>query len=180
VEHVSVLAFWTVWLSLAVQRLVEMWAARRTTAGLLAAGGRLVADDGYPMLVATHSLFFVASLAEAFSAPWAGASADKLTAGGFLLLLGGETLRGWAIASLGDRWTTRIVILPEAPLVKTGPYAWMPHPIYVGVTLMLVGFLVMFHLWVSLAVIGLLHAVSLTRRIQRESRALASLRVGQA
>ena len=76
-EHVSVLAFWTVWLSLAAQRLVEMWAARRTTAGLLAAGGRLVADDGYPLLVVTHSLFFVATLVEAFSAPWAGAVPDR-------------------------------------------------------------------------------------------------------
>jgi methyltransferase len=173
------LGFWIVWGALLAQRLVEMWASARTTAALEAAGGRRVADDGYGLLAATHTAFFLASAIEAARAPWP-MGVGKWNAAGLLLLLAGEGLRLWAITALGDRWTTRIVVLPGAALVRTGPYRFLRHPIYVGVTLMLVGFPLLFGLWWTLAVVLVLHAVALTRRIRREQAALADVALAGA
>lgn len=164
--------FWWLVAALGAQRLAEMAAAARNTRRLQEAGARLVRDDGYGLLVATHSLFFAAAVAEALWAPWTGLG--PWTQVGLLLLIAGEGLRGWAMWSLGGRWTTRIVVLPAKPLVAGGPYRWLRHPIYVGVTLMLVGFPMAFGLWGTLALAGALNGVALLRRIRREDRALAS------
>jgi methyltransferase len=165
--------FWWLVVALGVQRLAEMAAAARNTRKLQESGARLVKDDGYGLLVATHSLFFAAAVVEAIVSPWAGVGWWTLV--GLALLIVGETLRGWAMFALGSRWTTRIVILPTAPLVAKGPYRWSRHPIYVGVTLMIVGFPLAFGLWGTLALAGTLNGVALLRRIRREDRALATV-----
>ncbi|MFA5944548.1 MAG: isoprenylcysteine carboxylmethyltransferase family protein [Candidatus Thermoplasmatota archaeon] len=164
--------FWWLLVALGAQRLAEMATAARNVRRLLASGARLVSDDGYALLVTTHSLFFVAAIAEAWYAPWAGVGA--WTTPGLALFVIGELLRGWSMMALGGRWTTRIVVLPAAPLIAGGPYRFVRHPIYVGVTLMLLGFPLAFGLWGTLVGIGLLNAVALTRRIRREDRALAA------
>src|SRR5687768_3661735 len=104
--------FWWLVAALGLQRLAEMATAARNTRRLLGAGARLVRDDGYGLLVVTHSLFFAAAVLEALVAPWAGIGAWTLP--GLLLLIVGEALRGWAMLALGARWTTRVVVLPEA------------------------------------------------------------------
>ncbi|HUR24775.1 MAG TPA: isoprenylcysteine carboxylmethyltransferase family protein [Candidatus Thermoplasmatota archaeon] len=164
--------FWWLVVALGLQRLAEMATAARNTRRLQASGARLVKDDGYGLLVTTHSLFFAAAVVEALASPWAGIG--WWTFVGLALLIAGEALRGWAMLALGGRWTTRIVILPKAPLVAKGPYRWVRHPIYVGVTLMIVGFPLAFGLWGTLALAGTLNLVALARRIRREDRALAS------
>jgi methyltransferase len=143
---------------------------------LLDAGGRLVKDDGYGLLVVTHSLFFAAAVVEAWFAPWAGIGPS--TSWGLALLIVGEGLRGWSMFTLGSRWTTRVVILPTSPLVAGGPYRWIRHPIYVGVTLMIVGFPLAFGLWMTLGLAATLNGIALVRRIRREDLALASVAPG--
>ncbi|MHB1260574.1 MAG: isoprenylcysteine carboxylmethyltransferase family protein [Thermoplasmatota archaeon] len=165
--------FWWLVLALGAQRLAEMAAAARNTSRLITTGARLVKDDGYGLLVTTHSLFFIAAVAEAVYAPWA--HIGPWTLPGLALLIVGEGLRGWAMFALGGRWTTRIVILPKAPLVAGGPYRFLRHPIYVGVTLVLAGFPLAFGLWGTLGLAATLNGVALARRIQREDRALASV-----
>lgn len=167
--------FWWLAGALGLQRLAEMAAASRNTARLLAAGGRLIRDDGYGLLVVTHAVFFASAVLEAGFAPWGGLG--PWTQPGLLLLIVGEALRGWAMFALGSRWTTRVVLLPTAPLVAGGPYRWVRHPIYIGVTLMLVGFPLAFGLWMTLGIAATLNGIALVRRIRREDQALASLAV---
>lgn len=164
-------AFWWLWAALGAQRLVEMAVARRNTRRLVAQGARVVGQDGYGALVATHVTFFAATAAEALAAPWAGVG--SWTAVGLIALAGGELLRGWSMLALGPRWTTRVVVLPAAPLVARGPYRFLRHPIYVGVSLLLAGFCVAFALWSSLLAVAVLQAVALRIRIRREESALA-------
>ena len=164
--------FWWLFAALGAQRLAEMATAARNTRRLQAAGARLVRDDGYGLLVVTQSLLVAAAATEAAFAPWAGVG--PWTMPGLALLVAGELLRGWSMLALGPRWTTRVVVLPSAPLVARGPYRFIRHPIYVGVTLMLAGFPLAFGLWGTLAGVGLLNAVGLARRIRREDRALAA------
>src|SRR5205823_6100958 len=58
---------------------------------------------------------------------------------GVAILIASKALKAWAIASLGERWTFRVLVLPGAPLVTSGPYAVMRHPNYVAVVGELVG-----------------------------------------
>jgi methyltransferase len=166
--------FWALLGALLLQRGAELATNRRNTRRLLASGGRLVRDDGYGLLVVTHSLLFILAAAEAVLAPW-----PKLGWWTFPALAAfavGEILRGWAILSLGPRYTTRIVVLPTAPLVAGGPYRFLRHPIYAGVTLALAGFPLAFGLWGTALAVGALNAVALARRIRFEDRALAGFR----
>lgn len=166
--------FWVLYAAVLVQRIVEVVTAERTTRRLVRAGGRFVKDDGYGLLFATHLLFFGVAAAEAAFSPWHGLGWWTFPA--LAAFVAGEILRGWSIISLGGRWTTRIVVLPAAPLVAGGPYRFLRHPIYLGVTLMLGGFLVAFGLWASLAIVLPLELLAVSRRIQREDAALAHLR----
>lgn len=162
--------FWALYGAVLVQRLIEVATARRTTRRLVASGGRLVRDDGYVLMFTTHALFFVAAAMEAAVAPWP--AIGWWTFAGLAAFAAGEILRGWSMAALGGRWTTRVVVLPTAPLVTRGPYRFLRHPIYVGVTLMLAGFLVAFGLWASLLVLLPMKLLAVTRRIRLEERAL--------
>jgi len=106
IAAIAVLAFVT------AERVAELPLARRNTARLLARGAREYAPSHFPLIVALH----VAWLA------------------GLWLLGWDRTIQwGWVLATLGARWTTRIIVLPGAPLVKTGPYRFLSHPNYVVV-----------------------------------------------
>ena len=76
------------------------------------------------------------------------------------------------MASLKGRWTTRVYVLPQASLVASGPYRFLRHPIYVAVSIQLAALPMAFGLWGTAAIITVLNAVALTRRIQREEKAL--------
>ena len=113
------------WIIAAVvlQRLAELVLSRRNTARLLADGGVEAGARHYPLVVAVHAGWLGALF---FLTP-ADAPVSGLLLGLFLLLQIG---RVWVIFTLGARWTTRVIVLPDAPLVKHGPYRWLKHPNY--------------------------------------------------
>jgi methyltransferase len=107
----------------AVQRGAELWLAHANTARLLGRGAVEIDRDGYKWFVGLHAAWLAALL---FCVP-AGTTPDwPLLAVFGVLQLG----RVWVIASLGDRWTTRLIVLDGAPLVRAGPYRWIDHPNY--------------------------------------------------
>ena len=83
-----------------------------------------------------------------------------------------QALRGWVIATLGRRWTTRIVVLPGAPLVRRGPYRFVSHPTYLVVASEMLVLPLVFELPVYGLVFFLLNAAVLWVRIRAEDRAL--------
>ena len=111
-----------------LQRLSELLLARRNTAQLLAEGAYEVGAGHYPLIAALHVAwltglwFFVLA-----RGPTLIVGLDWLWLGLFAVLQLG---RAWVIASLGRRWTTRIIVLPGAPLVKEGPFRFVSHPNY--------------------------------------------------
>jgi len=107
----------------AVQRLAELWFARRNTSRLLAEGAFEVGAGHYPLIVLLHAAWL---LAMAVGIP-ARTPPDAALLGVFFLLQLG---RVWVIASLGRYWTTRIITLPGAPLVQRGPFRFLRHPNY--------------------------------------------------
>lgn len=96
-----------------LQRIAELLLARRNSARLLAKGGVEMGSGHYPIVVSLHAAWLIGLWIMAWDRPVA-----PLWLSLFLLL---QLLRIWVIATLGDRWTTRIIVLPGAPLVRRGP-----------------------------------------------------------
>ena len=107
-------------------RLAELLLARRNTRRLLAKGGYEVGRGHYPLIVATHAAWI---LAVAFLVP-TDTSPKVYYLIPFIML---QVVRYWVILSLGDHWTTRVIVLPGAALVTHGPYRWLKHPNYLVV-----------------------------------------------
>ena len=164
----------TIWVAAAIlgfvtlQRLIELRLADRNSQKLLAEGAVEFGRGHYPFIVALHMIWLAALW---WWAP--GQPVDPILLAMFALLQLG---RVWVIATLGDRWTTRIIVKPGAPLVRTGPYRILKHPNYFIVTLEIAVLPLMFGLWRIAVVFSLLNAVILAVRIREENRALASLR----
>lgn len=146
------------------QRLGELVLARRNTARLLAKGGVEVGARHYPLLVALHAAWLIGLWLLAWNRP---VSLAWLIA--FVILQG---LRVWVIASLGGRWTTRIIVLPGASLVKRGPYRFVSHPNYVVVACEIAVLPLAFGLPLYALAFSLLNAGVLFIRIRAEGRAL--------
>jgi methyltransferase len=151
-----------------LQRLVELRLADRNSRRLLTEGAVESSRGHYPFIVALHMLWLAALW---WWAP--GRSIDIPLLVLFALLQVG---RVWVIATLGERWTTRIIVKPGAPLVRKGPYRFINHPNYLIVTLEIAVLPLVFGLWRIALLFSLLNAVILAIRIREENRALASLR----
>lgn len=149
------------------QRLAELVIARRNTARLLARGAVEHGAAHYPVIVALH----VAWLGAIALLGW-GHAVRPLWLGLFVLLQG---LRVWILATLGERWTTRIIV-PAEPLVRRGPFRWLRHPNYTLVVAeIFVAPMVLGLTWVAL-LFTVLNALVLRIRIRAENRALLPLR----
>jgi methyltransferase len=88
---------------------------------------------------------------------------------------GCQALRWWCIRTLGPRWNTRVIIVPDLPKVAGGPYRWMKHPNYVAVALEGVALPLVHGAWITASVFSLLNAALLRVRLAVEDEALASL-----
>jgi methyltransferase len=147
-----------------LQRLLELWLSNRNTRRLLLEGGREHGAAHYPLIVAVHALW-LASLW--WLAP--GRPIDGFWLAIYILL---QVARIWVLATLGRRWTTRIVVLPGAPLVGRGPYRFVNHPNYLVVVGEIAVLPLVFGLWQVALIFTLLNAAALAVRIRAENRAL--------
>ncbi len=150
-----------------VQRLSELVIAKRNTARLLAKGAYEVGGEHYPIMVGMHSLWIVCLLFFGY---------DESVSFGWLALFAVlQIFRVWILGTLGARWTTRVIILPE-PLVVAGPFKYLKHPNYTLVVAeIIVAPMVLGLFWVA-AVFTVLNAAMLYVRIGVEDKALAALR----
>ncbi|MGI9449418.1 MAG: isoprenylcysteine carboxyl methyltransferase family protein [Geminicoccaceae bacterium] len=149
-----------------LQRLAELVIANRNTKRLLDQGGHEVSGEHYPLIVSLHAAWLVGLWILAYDA-----QSNLFLLGIFLLLQAG---RVWVLATLGPRWTTRIIVLPGAPLVKDGPFRFVSHPNYCVVAAELLVLPLAFGLlWYGI-LFSILNAIMLTIRIRAENKALQS------
>ena len=150
-----------------LQRLGELVLAERNTRRLLAKGAFEVGHGHYPFMVAVHSAWLVTLW---LLAP--GAPIELLPLAIYIAL---QVARFWVIVTLGDRWTTRIIILPGAPLVRHGPYRWVDHPNYLVVVAEIAVLPLVFGLPGVAILFSVLNALILWVRLREENRALEKL-----
>jgi methyltransferase len=83
-----------------------------------------------------------------------------------------QALRWWCVATLGHRWNTLVIVLPQAPLIRRGPYRWLHHPNYVAVVVEGAALPLVHTAWLTAAFFTLANALLLTVRIRVENAAL--------
>ncbi len=147
------------------QRLAELALASSNTRKLLARGAREVGRGHYPLFIALHSSWLAAIAA---TTPIDAQPIWPLI-GAFVAL---QLARVWVISTLGSYWTTRVITLEGAPVVRSGPYRWIRHPNYWVVVGEIAVLPLAFHNWPVAAVWSLLNAMLLRHRIGVESAAL--------
>ena len=163
----------TALLAVLVMMLAELLRSRRHERQLRRRGAVEPEGDVYRLMAVVYPLIFVLM---AMEGAVAGPAAGWLVLGGFTIFLSAKILKLWAIAELGPRWSYRVLVLPGAPLVTTGPYAFMRHPNYVAVFGEIVGFAIMVGApWAGIGSL-LLFGVLVRRRIAIEEHALEMAR----
>ena len=153
----------------ALQRLAELVYAEHNTRALKARGAVEIGRAHYPLIVLLHAAWLVAVvfvLPDDLHINW-------ILIGVFAVLQG---LRVWVLATLGPYWTTRIITLKDAPLVRKGPYRFVRHPNYLVVSAEILVLPLAFREWWVAAVFTVLNAAMLAWRIRQENRALSTRR----
>lgn len=151
-------------------RLIELIHARRNAQRLLAAGAVEHGAGHYPAIVALHALW----LATLWLLVPAASPANWTLLGLFAAL---QLLRVWVILTLGPYWTTRVLTLPGAALVRRGPYRFCRHPNYLIVALEIPLLPAAFGAWPMALGFGLANLALLAWRIRVEDAALALRRI---
>ena len=167
----SEIAFAALVVLLGFARLAELRRSARNEQLLRRQGAYEVGAAHYPAMVAMHSAFLLACLAEVLLLPtffrW------TLAAPMLSLWAMATALRYWAIRSLGGRWTTRIWVLPSAGLKARGPYRWFRHPNYLAVIVEFACFPLIHGAWRSALFFSIANALVLRTRIRQEEAALS-------
>lgn len=156
--------------AIVLERLVELTVTQRNRSWALAQGGVEVGEDHYPWMVALHSSFLIACLAEVWllDRPFRPGLALAMC-----VLVGlAMALRYWAIATLGRRWTTRVICVPGLPVVTAGPYRFIRHPNYLAVVIEVLALPLVHGAWLTAVVFSLGNLLVLRTRISVEEAAL--------
>lgn len=148
------------------ERLAELWLARRNTGRLMERGAVEHAAGHYPLIVALHAVWLAGLWYLAWGAP--------VNLGWLAIFAALQVLRVWVLATLGARWTTRIIVLPSVPLVASGPYRYLSHPNYVVVVGELLVLPMVFGLTGYALLFSVLNAAVLFIRIRAENDAMVA------
>jgi methyltransferase len=173
---VSVVLFAVLLLAVGVERLNELRISRAHAAAAFARGGREHGRAHFPWMVALHTALLVGAFVEvvALDRPFLPALGWPMLA----IALACQAGRLWIIRSLGAQWNTRVIVVPGAARVRTGPYrwAWLPHPNYLVVVVEGIALPLVHTAWITAVAFTVLNAVLLLGfRIPTEDRALREL-----
>ena len=152
-----------------LQRMAELALCRRNRRALIARGGREFHPETYPVMVTLHTFFFLSLAWESY--PWR-VPVDTRTIACLAGLVAVTILRYASIATLGGRWTTRIVIVPGSKIARRGPYRFFRHPNYLVIVLEFLLFPLLLRAPFTLVAFSLANLPVLRQRIRLEEEVL--------
>ena len=150
------------------QRLAELAYSRRNEVRFKGVGGVEHGASHYPLIVALHAAW-LAGL-------WLTASGTRPDYGWLAAFLVLQGIRCWVLRTLGSRWTTRVIVLPDKPPIRSGPYRFLSHPNYAVVAAEIFVLPMAFGLVAYALVFSVVNAAVLAVRIRAENAALRSPR----
>ncbi len=159
-------------LLLLLQRLFELRLSARNGRNLRARGAIEIAPWSYSIMVSLHVLFYLSLAIESW--PWQ-IPLDNLHLALLAALLLVQVLRYWSIISLGAFWNTRILILPESSIIRTGPYRFLKHPNYLVIVLEFALLPALLESPLTLIIFSLANLAVLRQRIRLEESGLRKL-----
>lgn len=159
-------------LGVAGPMLVEARRAARNEQAQRARGGIEPPDDVYRLMQVAYPGVFLVMIAEGALRPSPPAG---VVAAGLVLFSLGKALKWWAILTLGQCWTFRVIVVPGMRLARRGPYRLLRHPNYVGVLGELAGAALVAGALVSGPLGTLLFGALMVRRMRVENRALDAI-----
>ena len=156
-----------------LERVAELVVSTRNARWSRERGGVEHGLGHFPFMVVLHTALLVGALAEAWIRQ---PQVPSLLAWSMLaLVVASQALRWWCIATLGNRWNTRVIVVPGLAPVRSGPYRWMSHPNYVAVVAEGVALPLVHASWVTALVFTVANAALLIVRLRAENAALATL-----
>lgn len=158
-----------------LERLAELVLSTRHAAWSRQRGGVEYGRGHYPVMVALHTGLLVGCLVEVWLR-----RPEFVPALGWpmlIVVLAAQGLRWWCIRTLGPQWNTRVIVVPGASLVTTGPYRWLRHPNYVAVVVEGMTLPLVHSAWVTALAFTVLNAALLTVRLRAETAALQTATV---
>ena len=157
---------------LTLQRIAELWWARQNERRLFAAGGVEYGRSHFPLIVLLHATWLIGMWALAYNRPL-----EPLF---FVIVVVLQIGRFWVLATLGRRWTIRIIVVPGEKLAARGPYRWLRHPNYAVVTGEIAVVPLALGLPLYAIAFSILNAAVLAIRIPAENATLAAAASGRA
>ena len=168
--------YWALLAVIAVERVAELVVSQRHATASLRSGGVESGAGHFPVMVVLHMALLAGCVAEplALHRTFIPALGWPMLA----VVVAANTLRWWCIATLGPRWSARVIVVPGMPLVRSGPYRWFAHPNYVAVVVEGAALPLTGSAWITACTFTVLNAALLTVRIRCETRALAAAAPG--
>lgn len=166
------IVYWVLLSVIAFERIAELVVSARHAQALLRRGGVEYGFGHFPVMIALHVALFAGCVAEPLAA-----GRTFIPALGWTMLavtVAVNALRWWCVGTLGERWTARVIVLPGAPLVRSGPYRWFAHPNYAAVIIEGFALPLTGSAWITACAFTVLNAALLTVRIRCESAALTA------
>ncbi|KWX65483.1 isoprenylcysteine carboxyl methyltransferase family protein [Mycobacterium sp. NAZ190054] len=157
--------------AVAVERVAELGVSQRNLKWSRSRGGVEFGTGHYPVMVVLHTGLLAACLFEAAHREFVPVLGWTM----FALVLAAQGLRWWCIATLGPQWNTRVVVVPNAGRVTSGPYRLLSHPNYVAVVVEGIALPLVHTAWITALAFTTLNAALLSVRISVENKALQSL-----
>lgn len=160
-------------LAVGIERIAEMVLAQRNLSWSRMRGGIELGAGHYPVMVALHLALLVGCVLEVvvLRRPFIPALGWPMLA----LVVVAQGLRWWCITTLGRQWNTRVVVIPGAARVDSGPYRWLSHPNYVAVALEGLALPLVHSAWLTALTFTALNAALLSHRVAVENSALGRL-----
>ncbi len=157
-------------LAVGIERVAELVVSTRNAQWSFTQGAKEFGRSHYPVMVILHSALLVGCVVEPWALhrpfiPWLGWPMLAVAALS-------QLLRWWCITTLGRRWNTRVIVLPQAPLVQGGPYRWLHHPNYVAVVAEGIALPLVHTAWLTAVIFTVANALLLRVRLQVENSAL--------
>ena len=174
----SVILFTVLMVFTAIERLIEVRVSNRNAEWSLEQGGVEYGKSHYPFMVVLHTAFLFSCVGEVwlYDAPFIPA----LGYPALLLALACQGLRWWCITTLGPRWNTRVIVVPNLPRITGGPYRFINHPNYVVVALEGLALPLVHSAFTTALAFTVLNAGLMVVRIRCENAALSTLNASEA
>lgn len=156
-------------LLIGLQRISELFYAKRNERILKEKGAAEYDAGGYKVIVIMHVMFFVSLVSERL---FLETAYNFLSPYLFVVFVLAQFLRYWAISSLGQYWNTKLLVLHGCEPVARGPYKYLRHPNYVAVVTELAVIPLIFSCYITAVVFSIINLGVLRRRIEIEEKAL--------